>query len=277
MNSIIYSEKIKKDLSAKIYSDLHYREGDDLTFFSNSIDNCLISLPDYIFILGDLVDDSRCSIKELKELLELLNRLSKISKVIFTLGNHEGHTKGKGKWNDLYNQELISELRNLGIIVLENEYYVDENIFVYGTKFKGEYYIEKEPIIEFKKSMSNVDFSNSNKFNILCEHSPKHTFNSDVISTINGLKEVDLVLAGHYHNGCIPNCLSKIIPGNFGLISPYKELFPKNARGEKQITENTYGIISPPIRMFSTDSKLAKINDILYPPSENDILIKRKI
>lgn len=274
MESIIYTNKIKKDLNIKLYSDLHYIKGDDLSFFSRSIDKCLISQPDYIFILGDLIDDSKYTIGELKDLLEVLNRLSKISKTIFTLGNHEQHSKyDKEKWIELCNYELIDELRNIGIIVLQNEYFEDKSISVYGTHFRGNYYIEKEPVDEFIQNVSNIKFND--KFNILCEHSPRNTFNSSLISQIDSLNDVDLILAGHYHNGCIPNYLSKYIKGNRGLISPYKELLPENSRGEKWITEKTYGIISPPMRMFPSDSKLGIINDI-YPPIEKNILIKSK-
>ena len=40
-----------------------------------------------------------------------------------------------------------------------------------------------------------------------------------------------MAVGGHYHNGTIPNYLSSIIPGNFGLLNPQMQILQKYERG----------------------------------------------
>lgn len=278
MKTIIETDKVKKDINAKLYSDLHYNPEDDLSFLKRSTEKMEKDQPEYVFFLGDLIDDSKYTITELKKLFELLNRMAKLSNVILVLGNHDQFTKNDtGEWEEKYNLDFVNELKNTGITVLQNESYQDENLFVYGTQFPGMYYEEREPVKEFLANIKNADFSESNQFNVLLEHSPKYTFDSEYMSLLTNLDDVDLTLAGHYHNGCVPWYISKCISGNKGLIDPYMNTFPEYARGEKQITENNYGIISAPLRTFSSKSPLfSAINKVFYPSVEQDILIKKR-
>jgi len=63
--------------------------------------------------------------------------------------------------------------------------------------------------------------------------------------------------------------------GNFGLIDPNGNLFPKNARGNKYITDTNYGIISSPIILFPRASRLNTLQFFNFP-KEQHILIKKK-
>ena len=192
------------------------------------------------------------------------------------LGNHDQFTKNSaGKWEENYNQDLVDNLKLRGITVLQNEKYQDDNIFVYGKKFPGMFYEHREPLEEFIENIRKVDFSESEQFNILLEHSPNYTFDGEFISLFDNLKDVDLTLAGHFHNGLIPWYLGRILPGNFGFVDPYMRFFPKNARGVKQITDTNLGIISAPISTFSKNSGLHKIQAFYGVPEQN-ILIKKK-
>lgn len=275
MKTVISSEKVKKDLYAKLYSDLHYIPGNDLSFLNKSIEDMEVNKPDYVFFLGDLINDSKYTNEQLIKIYDLLYRMSKHTKILMVLGNHDQFTRtNDNKWIDLYNEDYINELRNIGIILLENEKYEDDDIFVYGAKFSGTYYEDREPISEFYKNISLVEFDND-KFNILMEHSPKHTFDRDTIELLQNLKNLDLTLAGHYHNGCIPWYFSKILPGNVGLIDPYMNIFPMNARGIKKITDTNLGIISMPLITFNKLSGLSFVQP-LFPPTEQNILIRKK-
>ena len=273
MKKVIKSNKIKKDLYAKLYSDLHYIPGDNLSFLEKSVEKMQLNAPDYIFFLGDLIDDSRYTKEDLKKIYDLVYKMTKLSKMIMVLGNHDQFTRENDKWLDYYNNDYVNELKNRGVILLENKHYQDDNIFVYGTKFSGDYYENREPIAEFNKNIKSVKFD-SDKFNILMEHSPKHTFDSTTVKSYSNLNNVDLTLAGHYHNGCIPWYISKILPGNFGLIDPYMNLLPSNARGIKKITDTNLGIVSAPLTTFNQLSGLSVIQP-LYHPTEQNILIKK--
>lgn len=275
MKRVIESKKVNKDIYAKLYSDLHYVPGDKLSFLENSIKKSEINKPDYVFFLGDLIDDSLYTKEQLKELYDLVERMAKLSKTIMVLGNHDLFTRTEdGKWLDKYNEDYINDLKNRGVTVLQNETYQDENIFVYGTRFSGDYYEDREPLKEFVENIKKAEFD-VDKFNVLMEHSPKHTFNSELIQLFDNLKNVDLTLAGHYHNGCIPWYIDKFLPGNFGLMDPYMNILPKNARGVKKITDNNTGIISAPLTTFTSISGLSKVQP-LYRPCEQEILIKKR-
>ena len=275
MKRVIESKKVNKDIYAKLYSDLHYVPGDKLLFLKKSIEKSEINKPDYVFFLGDLIDDSLYTKEQLKELYELVTRMAKLSKTIMVLGNHDQFTRTEdGKWLDKYNDDYVNELKDRGVVVLQNEAYQDNNICVYGTRFSGDYYEEREPYDEFENNIKKAEFE-TGKYNILMEHSPKHTFNGKIISSFDNLKDVDLTLAGHYHNGCIPWYIDKFLPGNFGLMDPYMNLFPKNARGVKQITDTNLGIVSAPLTTFTSISGLSKVQP-LYRSCEQEILIKKK-
>jgi len=274
MKIILESNKVNKNIYSKLYSDIHYVPGDNLNYFKKEIENISYYKPDYTFFLGDLVDDSIYNLKQLRDFIELLAQMTKYSKVILILGNHDQLTKQiTGKWHEYYNLDLVHALKNIGITVLENEFYNDDNLCVYGSQFPGMYYEKKEPTEVFINSIQKISFDNPNKFNILLEHSPKHTFDGYAVEL---LPNVDLVLAGHYHNGCIPWYVGKFIPGNRGLIDPYKNLFPQNSREKKQITDECYGVISTPVTTFSSNSKvLSKVNKIFIPRNQ-EIMIRKK-
>ena len=277
MKIILNSDKVSKDIYTKLYSDIQYNPGDYLNYLKKSVENIKDNKVDYVFFLGDLLDDSIYDLDQLKELIDLIKEMVNYTKVILILGNHDQFTKSfTGKWQEHYNIELTNILKRIGVTVLQNQYYIDENINVYGMRFPGMYYERKEPKQEFINNVKNIDFSTSDKFNILLEHSPYHTFNKELVTELNLLNNVDLVLAGHYHNGCIPWYIGKFIPGNKGLIDPYMQKFPDNARGEKYIVDDCLGVISTPVTTFSSKSKvLSKVNK-LYIPRNQDIIIRGK-
>ena len=78
------------------------------------------------------------------------------------------------------------------------------------------------------------------------------------------------------HNGMITKTIDKIWKNNYGLISPGKHLFPKNARGKIK-NENYTIIISGGITKLSPHSSkvLSKLN-FIYPISINLIKLKTK-
>ena len=273
MERIIKIDKKQENINAVIYSDLHYTPQTNMNSFIKSVDRLTINKPDYIFFIGDLVNDSKYTNKKLIELYKLIYKMAKISKLIIVLGNHDQLTKTNGQWKEYYNEQYVQELKNNGAIILQNELYTDNNINVFGTHFSGNYYEEKEPIDEFIDIIKKVNLPKTNKINILIEHSPKHTFNTETINGLDNLKNIDITLGAHYHNGCIPWYISEILPGNFGIIDPYLKLFPQNARGTKQITDNNFGIISSPINTFNNNLKFI---EPFYPQVNQKLLIRKK-
>ena len=60
------NEKLKKDLSIHILSDIHYVPKANLDFLYHQIDVLEKTPCDYVFILGDIINDSKYDIEDLK-------------------------------------------------------------------------------------------------------------------------------------------------------------------------------------------------------------------
>lgn len=121
--------------------------------------------------------------------------------------------------------------------------------------------------------MSKTKFSSDDTFNIILDYSPRNSFNGKVFSAMENLSNTDLVLSGHLHDGCVPKFMN-FIPGNHGIITPYMELFGDNCRGEKQITDSTYGIIFPAICQFDHHQGILKRTNFMFKPETQKIFIK---
>ena len=104
-------------------------------------------------------------------------------------------------------------------------------------------------------------------------HSPIRLTDDNVFEH---LKAYDVILTGHTHNGMIPDSISNILPGNWGIVSPNKKLFPKIARG-KIVKEETTIIVNGSITKLSllSGKSLHRFN-FVYDASVNKILIRKK-
>ena len=122
--------------------------------------------------------------------------------------------------------------------------------------------------------MQKFRWKDYDSFNILLDHSPRRVFNPDIFNTLSTLEATDLVLSGHYHNGCVPNFLN-FIPGNRGIMSPYMYMFPNNARGLKQINDRTSGYIASAVREFQDDKPILSKFNFLYIQTTQKILVKK--
>ena len=228
--------------------------------------------PEYICITGDTIDVHNVVNEEnFKYLIEFINNLSKIGKVIISVGNHEyvkAEKKGFSKTEDI---EWLKQLESENIIVLDNDIYEDNNISFIGYNPDFEYYYiikEKDPK-NYNEQIEQLIEKTKNEYKILLLHTPIIIFRNDNYKNIKNFDKLSLVLSGHTHGGMIPS----FIPGNFGIISPTREKFPKNVRGRINI-ENTTVIISSGIMKLSRKSKITFLNDI-YGANVIEIDIKR--
>ncbi len=273
VKNILSSKKLKKDITFIHIGDIHYNETTStkkLEYIKYAIED---AHPDYIFITGDLLDRPKITKnkEKIKLLVSWLNSLGNIAKVFISLGNHdiilEEDYKFFNKLNDINN-----------IYVLNNQSYEDENVFISGFTLPTNYYynIEKHEdenaLLETLQNNFNlVTNLPKKKYKVALIHSPILLSEKKVIEK---LKEYDLILSGHMHNGLIPRILDKIIKNNYGLISPDKRFFAKNTRGKIK-TEYYTIIITGGITKLSPSSTkiLSKLNG-LYPISINKITVK---
>lgn len=273
VKNILSSKKLKKDITFIHIGDIHYNETTStkkLEYIKYAIED---AHPDYIFITGDLLDRPKITKnkEKIKLLVSWLNSLGNIAKVFISLGNHdiilEEDYKFFNKLNDINN-----------IYVLNNQSYEDKNIFISGFTLPTNYYynIEKHEdenaLLETLQNNFNlVTNLPKKKYKVALIHSPILLSEKKVVEK---LKEYDLILSGHMHNGLIPRILDKIIKNNYGLISPDKRFFAKNTRGKIK-TKYYIIIITGGITKLSTSSTkiLSKLNG-LYPISINKITVK---
>lgn len=273
VKNILSSKKLKKDITFIHIGDIHYNEttsAKKLEYIKYAIED---AHPDYIFITGDLLDRPKITKnkEKIKLLVSWLNSLGNIAKVFISLGNHdiilEEDYKFFNKLNDINN-----------IYVLNNQSYEDENVFISGFTLPTNYYynIEKhedeDALLETLQNNFNlVTNLPKKKYKVALIHSPILLSEKKVIEK---LKEYDLILSGHMHNGLIPKILDKIIKNNYGLISPDKRLFAKNTRGKIKTKYYTIIITGGITKLSPSSTKiLSKLNG-LYPISINKITVK---
>ena len=275
----LYLPHTKKDISIVHISDIHFNINIKASILEK-IEKHIASLnPDYIMITGDLIDNPKITKNEtkIKELIDFLVALGKITKVIISLGNHDV----------LYEEDYIffKEIDRLpNIYILDGISYQDNYIYVAGFTLPNAYYYnitkkEDPKILEnyLKEHSKLTDNLPVDIPKIALIHSPVNLVKEDIF---NKLKSYDLILTGHTHGGMVPNNLAFIFPGNSGIISPTKGMFPSIAKGKiikKSDQGDTTIIINNAITRLSLQSgkQLSRLN-FVYNGSVNKILIKKK-
>ena len=230
--------------------------------------------PDYICITGDTIDlYDVVEDTNYPDLKKFINDLSLIAKVIITIGNHEYIKIIENRFGKTDNIEWLKKLKTDRVIVLDNEIYEENNISFIGYNPDYEYYhISKEKNPEKQnKELEELINKTHNKYNILLLHTPSLILRKDNYKNIKNIDKISLTLCGHTHGGMLP----AFIPGNFGIISPTRELFPKNVRGIIKKNKNTI-IINSGIMKLSRKSRITFLNDI-YGSNIIEINIKHKI
>lgn len=269
----VLTTKLKKEMTFVHISDIHFNIDTKVKKLNDIVNSISDIKPNYIFISGDIVDNKNIVHNKIKikELVTFLSNLSKIAKIIISLGNHDIISD-----SDLVFFNKLNDINN--IYVLNNTYYEDECIYVTGHTLEHSYYYNitryeslellLKHLNENKKIITKLP---KNKYKIALIHSPVLLNKNEVIDK---LKEYDLILSGHMHNGMIPRIIDRLIKNNYGIISPGKHFNINPARGH--IKTKYYNlIISGGITKLSLHSSklLSKLN-FVYPISINEIKIK---
>lgn len=276
---IVYNTNTKKDLTIIHISDIHFNTDTSLSKLNKLTTEIKKNNPDYIMISGDLIDEPKI-IKnkyKIKELLQFLSNLSEITKIFISLGNHDIFSP-----EDLKFFNKLNELKN--IYILDNDCYKDEFIYISGITLPNNYYYN----ITHEESSEVLvkHLTNNRKLisklprelpKVILIHSPIKLTNKEVL---NKLKEYDLILSGHTHNGMVPGILKSLFPKNKGLIAPNKTLFPEIAKGKIEVNQDnkkiTIIINGAITKLSSKSSKIFSKLNIVYPMSINKIIITKK-
>ena len=250
-DSVMYNSNVKNDIKIAGLGDIHLSNlvgQKDVDFISQTLYE---ENPDYICMLGDLIDTPRIleNDKKVNELMTLIKNSASIAPTLIVLGSHDFVFKVDdgyedffdllGIWND------VDEVPNAH--VLNDKIYQDDKVFIAGYRQKDEVY--HSPLA--KKHEDYLAYYNDlvvreNLYDnlpcgvpkIFLTHSPEPIHDNPNAWLLN---EYDLILTGHYHNGCVPEILDDIwISKNGGIINPKKRLLPKYARGIVKLETGTY-------------------------------------
>lgn len=247
-NSYIHNDKIKDEIKILSVGDIHISslvDMDDIDKISSLIYQ---EEPNYICLLGDLVDTPLELEKnnKVKELITLVKNASSIAPTLIILGSHDFIDESVEEYPDIIDKTTIwNDIDKMtNSYILNDKIYEDKKIFIGGYRQKKEAYYNynsKEDSIAYYNDFSNYKELYKDipidKATILLTHSPEPIKD---INVQNLIKDYDIILTGHYHNGCVPAIIDQIYPKNSGIITPRKKLLPKQARGIVKLDMGTY-------------------------------------
>lgn len=276
-----YEIETKKDIRDKkiiTISDLHFNpnitkyEIDDLILKIND------KLPEYIFILGDITTFNYLEDNKFKEkILYFFKLLGSISKTYLILGNNDFLKNPSEKLHYVNKDKIIDFYSNLNIKLLYNYVVQDNDLNIIGfNKLPIHYTYELKDISKLRHEISELIVKISNlldndKYTIFLTHS-----HLDILKLqLEFFKNIDLILAGHTHNGLVPNFLENIFPKNLGIYTKGK-LFPNNVRGMIE-NDNQIIIVNGGITKISDShsNTIKTLTKSLYPSEIDLINIKR--
>lgn len=248
-DSKIYNKNTKKDIKIASVSDIHISNIVGIYDINNICDVLFEEHPNYICILGDIIDSPNVlnNYKKVNELLNLIYNCASIAPTLMILGSHDFIKVKNGKTKDTLNSNRIwKNIDNMyNTFLLNDKIFISNEIIISGYRQKKDTYYSKTKFENSEKYYKNFckqkniipDFS-INLPKVLLTHSPEPIQNDKVIEL---LQNFDIIITGHFHNGCIPGIIDDIYSNkNGGIITPKKRFFPKEARGIIKLKTGTF-------------------------------------
>ena len=254
-----YRPHLSKKLKILILSDIHFSPN----FPSEKLRTLAAFIkkqsPDYLFLPGDLLDSTDVieDPKREKTLLKWLENLGKIAPLLISLGNHDFyHRPAPGSaeeqndvsWIPHYPTAFFCQIVALdNVYLLNNQSYEDKNLYVYGYTQSPRYFEfsylpgttiftpteenYQQMLIEVtameEKLRSKLKKLPKDKLKFALIHSPVYLADQKIAKKLAGF---EYFVSGHMHNGVVPPDLNELWPTTQGLISPTRNLLPKNIR-----------------------------------------------
>ena len=199
------------------FSDLHYLRVVDDNMLKKVVEEINLINPDIVIFTGDLIDkDFNINDKQKEQLITLLKSINSKYGKYSIIGNHD-YIKDKEEIETIYNESNFILLQNTYDIIYNSE---NEKIFLGGLDTYSYDKADIDKVMNYFKDNDNIDYK------IILVHEP------DYIDTITSKYDVDLVLAGHSHNGQIN------IPFIKNFILPY---------GSQKYYKNYYNVDNTPL------------------------------
>lgn len=170
------------------FSDLHYNRAITLSKVKEVVNEINLINPDIVVFTGDLVDiDATLTDKDYNDLTNLLTKINAKYGKYAVMGNHDYGDKYENVKN-IYNDSYFKCLNNEYDIIYNQN---NEEIFIGGI---GSVSYEQDDVAK------TLDYLNDNHdidYRIVLVHEP------DISDKIVDNYQVNLILAGHSHNGQI--------------------------------------------------------------------------
>lgn len=283
--NIEISDKVK-DISIKSITDMHACDSFNDKIFDELKRTIYNFNPNYLCFIGDIIDSTnftKYNSEKRKKLLDFFRSISKDYKTFVTrAGGHDMSFRSYGKWVKDYAEEFWNEFNAINNLFMSQTtpYYEDDSVCIFNLETSYEYYYNKtgkedkkmlkETIKKYSKYFNGL---NKHKIKVLLMHSPIYMSDPDILELV---KEYDIILSGHMHNGVVFPIVDKVFPKNRGFLAPNKSLYPDNARGIKEMSYNgkkIYLIINSGVTKLQECSGLSFFN-FLFPKETDNIVIK---
>lgn len=253
-----------------LLSDIHYYPNYNTKIFDKLTKQLTDNKPDYICIIGDILDDSKYT--KLDTLISFLTTISKLAPIITVLGNHDEKSGKMRNWSYKENTNLIKSLQSIpNLYLLNDNIYQNNNIIFYGFNLSYKYYEEKNESYdsfceEIKKLNCLIPKNTKDNYIITLFHSPINIYDFIINNPTHNLNNTDLILSGHMHNGCLPywfsHLLSKLFKTTRGIISPQRKLFTKYSHS--RVYKPVNGFIYEGVTKLSKSTKLFHYFNFIY-------------
>lgn len=246
----LYNKNVKNDFKVVALGDIHLSKSVDKIKITAIKKQIKEEKANYNVFLGDFVSTPKeLENKEIQEqLLDLIASSAVVAPTMIILGNHDFINKNKDK-NNKYSiennkafWEKVTSINN--VYLLDNKLYQDQVLFM-GYKETLKYYYNNESYEDLE-----VFFNDFKSYPKLYKNLPKDIIKIGLIHSPEYakleknnmlLRDYDLLISGHNHDGCIPFGFGNF---TFGIISPKKKIFPKEARGYRVLNTGTSLLIS---------------------------------
>ena len=247
----LYNKNVKNDFKVVALGDIHLSKSVDKIKIIAIKKQIKEEKADYNVFLGDFVSTPKeLENKEIQEqLLDLIKASALVAPTMIILGNHDFINKNKDK-NNKYSiennkafWEKVTSINN--VYLLDNKLYQDNQVLFMGYKETLKYYYNNESYEDLE-----VFFNDFKSYPKLYKNLPKDIIKIGLIHSPEYakleknnmlLRDYDLLISGHNHDGCIPFGFGNF---TFGIISPKKKIFPKEARGYRVLNTGTSLLIS---------------------------------
>ena len=168
------------------FSDLHYNRAITLSKVKSIVEEINLINPDIVVFTGDIIDkDTNLSDKDYNQLTNLFLKIKAKYGKYAVMGNHD-YDKDKDKVISIYNESKFKFLDNDYEIIYNKD---NEKIFIGGLNTVSYNQDNLDKTMEYFKDNDDIDYK------IILVHEP------DISDKIVTSYDVNLILAGHSHNG----------------------------------------------------------------------------